>query len=111
MIASTGTETTPLRYAGQYTDAQSGLQYLHARMYDPVTGQFLTVDPVGAATRAPYAYVGNNPLNGSDPAGLCNANPLSGSFWTEGNRLSESPFNPIPYYQRSTRRMPIRQLP
>jgi hypothetical protein len=29
---STGTQTTPLGYAGQYTNAQSGLQYLRARV-------------------------------------------------------------------------------
>ncbi len=67
--ASSGTQTTPLGYAGQYTLAQSGLQYLRARVYDPVTGQFLMRDPAEAITRQPYAYVFDNPLNGADPNG------------------------------------------
>jgi RHS repeat-associated protein len=59
-----------LRYAGQYTDAESGLIYLRARYYDPATGQFLSRDPAVATTRQPYAYVVDNPLNGTDPTGL-----------------------------------------
>lgn len=39
--------------------------------YDPTTGQFLTRDPLEALTRSPYAYVSNNPINGTDPTGLC----------------------------------------
>src|SRR5947209_17608331 len=46
--------------------------YLRARYYDPSTGQFISRDPAVASTRQPYAYVGDNPLNGTDPSGLCN---------------------------------------
>ncbi|HEY5943619.1 MAG TPA: RHS repeat-associated core domain-containing protein [Solirubrobacterales bacterium] len=98
--SSTGTETTPLGYAGQLTNESSGLQYLRARVYDPGTGQFLSRDPMSDVTGVAYAYAGNNPINGYDPSGLCNANPFSGGFWTEGNCISESPANPIPYYER-----------
>lgn len=38
--------------------------------YDPATAQFLTRDPLEAATRSAYGYVGGNPLNGTDPSGL-----------------------------------------
>lgn len=62
--------TTPLQYDGAYHDP-TGLYYLNARYYDPATGQFLTRDPLQALTGAPYSYVGNNPLNASDPSGLC----------------------------------------
>jgi RHS repeat-associated protein len=55
---------------GQYTDPTS-LIYLRARMYDPATGQFLTVDPLVDSTHSPYAYVAGNPLNATDPTGLC----------------------------------------
>ena len=37
----------------------------------PATGQFLTRDPADAMTRSAYGYVGNDPLNASDPLGLC----------------------------------------
>ncbi len=96
---STGSATTPLGFAGQYTNAQSGLQYLRARVYDPVTGQFLTRDPLEALYREPYRYAGSDPANNVDPSGLCNANPFTGSFWTEGNCISESAFNPLKYYE------------
>jgi RHS repeat-associated protein len=66
----TGTATTPLTFAGQYTDAETGLQYLRARFYDPATGQFLTRDPIEPLTREPYAYAYDNPLWYVDPSGL-----------------------------------------
>jgi RHS repeat-associated protein len=68
--ASTGSVANPFRYAGQYRDAESGLYYLRARYYDPATQQFLTRDPLVAATEQAYAYAGGSPLNGGDPGGL-----------------------------------------
>jgi RHS repeat-associated protein len=96
----TGTATTPLGFDGQYTSADTGLIYLRARVYDPATAQFLTVDPEVGTTRAPYNYAGDNPVNRGDATGLSSWNPFSESFWTEGNFISESPLNPIPYYEQ-----------
>ena len=62
---------TPFGYAGQYTDAETGFQYLRARYYDPATAQFLTRDPLVGMTGQPYAYAGNNPLTYGDPSGRC----------------------------------------
>ena len=70
LATHTGTATTPLQYTGQYTDAETGLVYLRARYFDPATAEFLTVDPLVNSTQTPYAYVGDNPLNGADPTGL-----------------------------------------
>jgi RHS repeat-associated protein len=67
---STGTSTTPLGYEGQYTSSDTGLIYMRARVYDPATGQFLTVDPLEAFTGEPYGYTGDNPVNFGDPTGL-----------------------------------------
>ena len=39
--------------------------------YDPTTGQFLTSDPAFTATLSAYGYANNDPINGSDPTGLC----------------------------------------
>ena len=58
-------------YDGQYLDTISGLYYLRARWYDPATGQFTSVDALVALTDQPYSYAGGNPVNGSDPSGLC----------------------------------------
>jgi RHS repeat-associated protein len=68
--ASTGTATTPLGFAGEYTDPETGLQYLRARFYDPTTGQFMTRDPLAPLTRSPYGYANENPLRYVDPSGL-----------------------------------------
>ena len=100
MTTCEGTTTTPLGYDAQYTSSDTGLIYLRNRVYDPATAQFLSVDPLEMFTRAPYTYASDNPVNEADPTGLCNANPLSGSFWTKGNCISESPLNPIPYYEK-----------
>jgi RHS repeat-associated protein len=74
VTSSTGSVTNPFQYAGQYTDGESGLQYLRARYYDPNTQQFLTVDPMADQTGQPYGYAGDNPVNAVDPAGLCSSN-------------------------------------
>jgi RHS repeat-associated protein len=62
--------STPLLFAGQYRDDESGLYYLRARYYDPATAQFLTVDPAAVVTQERYAYVAGNPTNRTDPSGL-----------------------------------------
>lgn len=41
------------------------------RYYDPTTDQFLSVDPLVAQTGQPYVFTNDNPLNGTDPLGLC----------------------------------------
>ncbi len=76
LTSSSGRVVNPLLFAGQYYDAESGLYYLRARYYSPITGQFLSVDPAIATTRQPYAYANGSPTNIVDPsgdigAGLC----------------------------------------
>lgn len=66
-----GTTTTPLGYDGQYTNSETGLIYMRARVYDPMTAQFLTVDPLVRFTRALYTYAQDNPVNRADLTGLC----------------------------------------
>ena len=46
-------------------------RYLLHRYYDPATAQFLSVDPAVAATGSAYGYVDGDPLNSTDPSGLC----------------------------------------
>jgi RHS repeat-associated protein len=51
-----------------------GLYYYKARFYAPQLGRFLQTDPVGGADDLNlYAYVGNNPINFTDPSGLAAA--------------------------------------
>src|SRR5262249_7774758 len=45
--------------------------YYRARYYDPASGRFLSEDPAGFdADTDFYAYVGNSPIDWSDPQGL-----------------------------------------
>jgi RHS repeat-associated protein len=70
-------ETNPLagpafRYTGQRLDADTGLYYYRARHYAPTLGRFLQFDPIGYAGGLNlYGYVGNDPVNLTDPSGNC----------------------------------------
>lgn len=61
-------------YTGHQDDVATGLTYMQARYYDPVVGRFMAVDPVQFDGDNPqyfgrYTYVGNNPVNATDPTG------------------------------------------
>jgi RHS repeat-associated protein len=60
----------PLRFQGQYFDAETGLHYNRHRYYNPNTGRFLTPDPIKLAGGLNnYKYV-HNPTGWVDPLGL-----------------------------------------
>lgn len=60
----------PLRFQGQYCDAETGLHYNRHRYYSPSTGRFTTIDPIGLAGGLNnYQYV-PNPTGWVDPLGL-----------------------------------------
>jgi RHS repeat-associated protein len=63
----------PYKYAGYELDLESGMDYARARYYSSSTGRWLTPDPLGDG----YAYVSNNPMNYTDPTGLCGGGPGS----------------------------------
>jgi RHS repeat-associated protein len=78
---STGTTTVARQYIGQYSDT-SGLDYLNARYYSPVQGQFISQDPVFLGNPSQqnltdpqsmnsYSYSDDNPIVKSDPTGKC----------------------------------------
>jgi RHS repeat-associated protein len=63
----------PLRFPGQYFDAETGLFYNYFRDYDPQTGRYIQPDPLGVVTTAGptsraklnhlYGYVVGNPVS------------------------------------------------
>ena len=60
-----------LRFAGQYFDTETNLHYNYFRDYDPVTGRYLSSDPIGLAGGInTYGYANANPLRFVDPYGL-----------------------------------------
>jgi RHS repeat-associated protein len=74
--------STRYRFTGYERDAEtangnsSGNDYAVARYYNSRLGRFMSGDPMGGSSGDPqslnrYAYVGNNPINRTDPSGLC----------------------------------------
>ena len=65
--------TSAKGYINEVFDPETGLQYLHARYYDPNLGRFLTADTwdpmLPGVDFNRYAYAGNDPVNGKDPSG------------------------------------------
>ncbi len=60
----------PLRFQGQYFDAETGLHYNRHRYYHPVIGRFTSVDPIGlVGGNNGYEYA-PNPVGWVDPLGL-----------------------------------------
>ena len=69
VTSSTGTDTIPFKYCGEYYDWESGLIYLRARYYSPKLGRFISEDPIRDDLNW-YVYCGSNPINFWDPLGL-----------------------------------------
>ncbi len=72
---TTATDGERKQFTGHERDA-AGVDYMHARYYNPFMGRFLSVDPTweSADLGKPqswnrYAYVMNNPANMTDPDG------------------------------------------
>src|SRR5205085_6736926 len=67
-----GTLTGRFGYTGQAWVPELGMAYYRARIYNPAMGRFMQSDPIGfGGGMNPYAYTGNNPVNFTDPLGLC----------------------------------------
>jgi len=85
-VAVSGSTVNPFRWVGQvgyYFDDETGTFYVRARVYEPVTGRWMSMDPLfyrakarlrshGTGHDAPnvHAYVGCAPLSWADPSGM-----------------------------------------
>jgi RHS repeat-associated protein len=77
------------RYTGQQWLQELGLYYYKARFYSQVLGRFLQTDPVGYRSDLNlYAYVGNDPINFTDPTGEFLVGALLGAGIDIGLQLS-----------------------
>lgn len=80
---------TPLRFAGQYADQETGLYYNYHRYYDPKTGRYLSQDPLGLAPAPnPNSYV-HNPTISTDALGLAPCDDYT-DLYHATNRAGES---------------------
>jgi RHS repeat-associated protein len=72
-IKSTNQEKQPYKFGGKELDHLFDLDCydFEARMYDPVLGRFMTMDPLNEKyySISPYAYCLNNPMKYVDPDG------------------------------------------
>jgi RHS repeat-associated protein len=60
-----------IRFQGQWVDRETGLYYNWHRHYDPSTGRYTQIDPIGLAGGLnTYSYALSNPTRFIDPMGL-----------------------------------------
>jgi RHS repeat-associated protein len=91
------TSETTRGFTGQEHLAEVGLIHMNGRVYDPLVARFGSPDPM---TEAPYStqgwnrysYVGNSPVNFTDPSGYC----FMGCFWQPMFRLLGDVFRQAP---------------
>src|ERR1700690_872845 len=79
------------KFATYFRDADTGLDYADQRYHAPGQGRFLSVDqsPASNAAVLPgnwnrYAYVGGDPINKTDPMGMCSVDDDPPCFSTTG---------------------------
>ncbi len=76
-----------LRLPGQYEDRETRLHYNYYRYYEPITGRYISSDPLGLDAGAnTFAYVKNDPVHYTDPLGL-----LLFAFDGTGNEAQSGP--------------------
>ena len=73
-VNTTGTTPNNYLYRAEQYDSDLGLYYLRARYYNPLTGRFISRDPLDGDTADPetmhkYLYASDDPVDRIDPTG------------------------------------------
>ena len=74
LLSRSGTTKNCYGYQSEEYDETTGLIYLRARYYSPVSGRFISQDSYSGEIWSPvtlnkYIYANNNPVNYNDPSG------------------------------------------
>ncbi len=80
LVGETASGLQNLRLPGQYWDPESGLHLNRFRFYDPVSGRYLSPDPLGLEGGLNEFLYAPNALNWSDPLGLTCGNTGCGVY-------------------------------
>ncbi len=89
-----------LRYGGYWYDEKLSWYWLSVRYYDPETARFLQPDPSEQDGVQTYAYVGDDPVNATDPSGLSAGfktppSWLASTKWPISKKNSPQPIDPL----------------
>jgi RHS repeat-associated protein len=87
----------PLRFPGQYADAETGLHYTRHRYYSPAEGRFIHQDPIGLAGGLNVAAYAPNPVAWVDPLGLSCTFDAGANRWRDAStgRFRARPSDPV----------------
>jgi RHS repeat-associated protein len=96
VLAAAGPTVNWMRYVGRlgyYLDTDLAAYYLRARFYDPVSGRFLSQDPLGIDESINlFIYVMDSPLGFFDPGGMvCAPDPCAKQEWSEERCRDQPP--------------------
>jgi RHS repeat-associated protein len=96
------TAGTAFQFTGRRVDTETGLYYYRARYYSPAIGRFLQTDPIGTGGGINlYAYVSNDPVNNTDPFGLCDNPQGCGNSGQVMSDVSQDPIVPGEQYAQA----------
>ncbi len=102
-VPLSGNGGAPFGYTGEMADV-TGLVFLRARYMQPGLGMFLSRDLYeGNLSQPPsqhlFAYVGNNPINRTDPSGQYWYDPINDRWVQGGVSYLQAPYHPkIEFY-------------